>query len=99
MGLAVLLGAAGCYLCKLTGLSLPQRVQDHPRTQRAATLLPATPVAALATTQTLTTGHQLDLDPRTAAAGVAVIAVWLRAPFLLVVPVTTATAALLLRLG
>jgi len=97
--LAVLLGAAGCYLCKLAGLTMPKCVLDNPRTQRIATLLPVTLLAALATTQTFTTGHQLVVDPRTAAAGVAIIAVLLRAPFLLVVALAATTAALLRLLG
>jgi len=95
MWLAVLLGAAGCYLCKLAGLSMPARVLDDPRTQRIAALLPVALLAALATTQTLTTGQQLVIDPRAAAVGVAIIAVVLRAPFLLVVALAAATAALL----
>lgn len=99
MWLAVLLGAAGCYVCKLAGLSIPKRVLDNHRTQRIATLLPVTLLAALATTQTFTTGRELILDPRTAAVGVAIIAVLLRAPFLLVVILAAITAALLRLLG
>src|SRR5664280_2642590 len=52
MWLAVLVGATGCYLCKLAGLSVPQRVLDDPRTQRIAALLPIALLAALAATQT-----------------------------------------------
>lgn len=99
MWLAVLLGAAGCYLCKLAGLSMPARVLDDRRTQRVAALLPVTLLAALVSTQTLTTGTQLVLDPRAAAVGVAGIAVLLRAPFLLVVVLAATTAALLRILG
>ncbi len=95
MWLAVLLGAAGCYLCKLAGLSLPTRILNDARTQRIAALLPVALLAALATTQTLTTGQQLVIDPRTAAVGVAIVAVVLRAPFLLVVALAATTAALL----
>ena len=95
MWLAVLAGAAGCYLCKLAGLSVPQRVLDDPRTQRVAALLPVALLAALAATQTLTTDQHLVLDARAAAIGVAAAAVLLRAPFVLVVALAAATAALL----
>ena len=74
----MLAGAAGCYLCKLAGLSVPQRVLDDPRTQQVAALLPLALLAALAATQTLTTGQRLVLDARAAALAVAALAVLLR---------------------
>lgn len=93
--LAVLAGAAGCFLCKLAGLSVPQRVLDDRRMQRVAALLPVALLAALAATQTVTTGDRLVLDARAAAIAVAVGAVLLRAPFLLVVALAAGAAALL----
>lgn len=92
---AVLSAAAGCFLCKLAGLSVPQRVLDDPRMQRVAVLLPVALLAALITTQTLTTGERVVLDARAAAIAVAAGAVRLRAPFLLVVALAAGTAALL----
>jgi uncharacterized membrane protein len=99
MWLAVLVGSAGCYLAKLAGLSVPTRVLNNPRIQRVATLLPVALLAALATTQTLTAGGRLVLDARVAAIGVAVLALMRRAPFLAVVALAAATAALLRQLG
>lgn len=52
-------------------------------------------LAALVATQTFSTGHHLVLDVRAAALAVAVVAVLLRAPFLVVVVAGAATAALL----
>lgn len=95
MWLAVLAGAAGCYLCKVAGLSVPQRLLDDPRVQRVAALLPVALLAALVATQAFTTGSRLVLDPRAAATAVAVVAVLLRAPFLVVVGAAAATAALI----
>jgi uncharacterized membrane protein len=95
MWLAVLAGATGCYLCKLAGLSVPQRLLDDPRAQRIAALLPVTMLAALIATQTLTEGQRLVLDARAAAMGVAALAVLLRAPFLLVITLAVSTAALI----
>ena len=95
MWLAVLAGAAGCYLCKLAGLAVPQQVLDDPRTQRVAALLPLALLAALTATQALTTGPHLILDARAPALAVAALAVLLRAPFLLIVALAAATAALI----
>jgi hypothetical protein len=52
-------------------------------------------LAALIATNTFSTGNHLVLDVRAAAIGVAVVAVLLRAPFLVVVVSAAATAALL----
>ena len=91
----VLVASASCYLLKLAGLSLPARVLQDARVQRTVPLVPIALLAALVATQTFSTGHHLVLDVRAAALGVAVVAVLLRAPFLLVVAAATATAALL----
>lgn len=96
---AVLAGSLACYLTKLLGLSVPQRVLDDARMQRVATLLPVALLAALAVTQTVTTGHRVVLDARLPALGVAAIALALRAPFLVVVVLAAATAALLRLVG
>ena len=91
---AVLTGAVGCYLLKLAGLSVPDRVLDNEHVRRIAALLPIALLAALAATQTVTDGRALALDARAAGVAVAVAAVLLRAPFLLVVAAAAATAAL-----
>jgi uncharacterized membrane protein len=91
----LLVAAAACYLLKLAGVSLPQRWLQNPRIQRTVPLIPVALLAALVATQTFSTGHRLVLDVRAAALGVALIAVLLRAPFLVVVAAAAATAALL----
>jgi branched-subunit amino acid transport protein len=91
----VLVGSAACYLLKLAGLSLPQRLLEDARIQRTVPLIPVALLAALVATQTFSTGQHLVLDVRAAALGVALIAVLLRAPFLVVVAAAAATAALL----
>ena len=91
----LLAASAACYLLKLAGLSLPQRWLQNPRIQRTVPLLPVALLAALVATQTFSSGHRLVLDVRAAALGVALIAVLLRAPFLVVVVAAAATAALL----
>jgi uncharacterized membrane protein len=91
----LLAASAACYLLKLAGVSLPQRWLQNPRLQQTVPLLPVALLAALVATQTFSIGHHLVLDVRAAALGVALIAVLLRAPFLVVVVAAAATAALL----
>ena len=91
----VLVACGACYVLKLAGMSLPRRLLEDPRLQRTVPLLPVALLAALVAIQTFSTGHSLVLDARAAALGVAVIAVLLRAPFLVVVVAAAATAALL----
>ncbi|MDA0167171.1 AzlD domain-containing protein [Solirubrobacter ginsenosidimutans] len=87
----ILIAAAGCYALKFAGLSIPQRVLDDARVQRVALLLPVALLAALISVQTFGEG----LDARAAGLGVAVVALVLRAPFLVVVAAAAVTTALL----
>jgi branched-subunit amino acid transport protein len=95
MWAGVLVACAACYALKLAGLSLPSSVLQDARVQRTVPLVPVALLAALVATQTFSTGHHLVLDVRAAALGVALVAVLLRAPFLVVVASAAATAALL----
>ncbi len=88
---AILVAAAGCYALKLAGLSVPQRVLDGPRVQRVASLLPVALLAALIGTQTFSGG----VDARAAGLAAAVIALLVRAPFLVVVTAAAGTTAVL----
>jgi branched-subunit amino acid transport protein len=92
---AILLAAAACYLIKLVGLSVPERLLSGARTRRVAALLPVALLAALIATQTFSRASALTLDARAAGLAVAVIAVRLGAPFLLVVASAAASTALL----
>ena len=93
--LVVLIGAAGCFALKLIGLSVPDRVLARPVLRRISALLPVALLAALVGVQTFGTGHQLHVDARLAALAVAVVALLLRAPFIVVVLLAAATAAIL----
>lgn len=95
--LAILATAAGCYLLKLTGLSVPSKVLDQPLVQRIADLMPVALLAALIGVQVLGEGSQLVLDARLVGLAVAVVALVLRAPFIVVV-FSAALAAALVRL-
>ena len=93
--ITLLVASVACYAIKLAGLSLPQRFLEGSRVQRIIPLLPVALLAALVATQTFATGRHLVLDVRVASLAVAGIAVLLRAPFLVVVAIGAATAALL----
>jgi hypothetical protein len=95
---AVLLTAIGCFALKALGWALPGRVLENDRVRRAAVLLPVALLAGLVVVQAFSSGRSLQLDARAVGLGVAVLAVVLRAPFLVVV-VLAATTAALLRLG
>ncbi len=95
MWTAVIVGSLGCYALKLAGLSVPPRVLDDPRLRRIAELLPIALLSALVGTQTFADGRHLSIDARFAGLVVAVLLVWRRAPFLVVVFAAAATAALL----
>ncbi|MEU6710857.1 AzlD domain-containing protein [Nonomuraea sp. NPDC046802] len=86
---------AGCYALKLAGLAAPRRVLDHPVVRRFAELVPVALLAALIAVQTFTEQGALGFDPaRTAGLGAAVVALLLRAPFLVVLVAAAAVTAL-----
>jgi hypothetical protein len=95
MWIAIAVGAAGCFLLKYAGLSVPAPVLADTRVQRVAVLLPVALLAALLVTQTFTEDRAVVLDARAVGLGVALVAVLLRAPFLVVVALAAlATAGL-----
>jgi branched-subunit amino acid transport protein len=97
MWLAVLVTAAGCYVLKVAGLSVPPRALDRPAVQRVADLLPVALLSALVAVQVVARGHELVVDARALGLLVAVGLLLLRAPFLVVV-CGAALAAALVRL-
>jgi branched-subunit amino acid transport protein len=92
--IAVLVASVGCYGWKLAGLSVPARWVDKPAIRRFAELVPVALLAALVAVQTFAAGRSLHIDARAAGLGVAVVAVILRAPFVVVVVAAALTAAL-----
>jgi branched-subunit amino acid transport protein len=87
----VVIKAAGPVV--LGGRPLPRRVAGI-----VALLAPAL-LAALVATTTLGTGQQLTLDARVIGLVAAALALWLRAPVLIVVLVAAAAAAVARLLG
>jgi branched-subunit amino acid transport protein len=86
---------AGCYALKFAGLAAPRRVLDHPSVRRFAELVPVALLAALIAVQTFTQEGGLSFDPaRTAGLGAGVVALLLRAPFLVVLASAACITAL-----
>ena len=91
----LLIASASCYVLKLAGLSLPATVLGDTRVQRIGELLPIALLATLVVLETVTFGHSIRIDARLAGVAAGVVAQRLRAPFLVVVGIAAATAALL----
>ena len=97
--IAILATAAGCYLVKLLGLSVPSHVLERPLVRRLAALVPIALLAALTGIQTFGDGSALVLDARAAGVGAAAVALVLRAPFLVVIGTAVVVTALVRAVG
>jgi hypothetical protein len=94
----ILLASLAVLVLKLLGYLVPPSVMERPTPARVATLLTVALLSALVVTQTLERDHQIVLDARVPALGVAAVLLALRAPFILVV-LSAAIVAALLRLA
>ncbi|MBC9224781.1 AzlD domain-containing protein [Aeromicrobium sp. 636] len=90
----VLMVAVGCYGLKLLGLSVPERVLEHPLTVRAAAFIPVGLLAALVVVQGFSDGSRVVVDARLAGLAVAAFLLWRKVPFLVMLIAAAATAAL-----
>lgn len=101
MSWAWLLAACGAaFALKLAGYLVPDHVLDHPALVRVSALLPVALLAALVAVQAVGgPGGTLVVDARLAGLAVAVVALLLRAPFLVVITLAAVTAAGVRALG
>jgi hypothetical protein len=95
---AILLAAVGCFAWKVAGLTVPREVLDRPVVRRLAFTLPIGLLAALTAVQAFAApgpdgGVVLQIDARAAGLVAGVVALVLRAPFLVVVLVAAVTTA------
>ncbi len=93
--LAILGLAAGAYGFKAAGIFGLSRVPLRGTVQRVIQLLPAAMLAALVVAQTLPTGDDAVSWSRVAGVAVGCVAVWRKAPLLVVLLVSAATTALI----
>jgi uncharacterized membrane protein len=87
------------YLTKLVGYLVPRKWLTNPRVARVAGTLTIGLLASLTVANAVARGQELALDSRLGALAAAAVALWLKAPFLVVVIVGAAAAAGLRLLG
>ena len=97
--IAVVTAAVIAYAVKFAGYTVPPGWLQHPRVARVTGTLPTALLASLVVLQTFSTGTHLIIDARAAGLLVALVALRLRAPFIIVVALAAGTAAALRALG
>ncbi|HHU39801.1 MAG TPA: AzlD domain-containing protein [Propionibacterium sp.] len=90
----VLIACAIAYATKLAGYLVPDAVLDRPWVATVSTGMTVGLLTSLVVVNTVVTGPALVVDARLAALGAAAFALWLRAPYLVVVIVGAVAAAL-----
>ncbi|HSN11901.1 MAG TPA: AzlD domain-containing protein [Propionibacteriaceae bacterium] len=90
----VLASVVAAYAIKVSGYLLPRRLLDRPAVVRLATGLTVGLLASLTVLNTVGKGQGVVLDSRMLALGAAAVALWLKAPYLVVVVVGAVAAAL-----
>lgn len=95
----LLLACAVSFLTKLAGYLVPARWMENPRMTRVAGTLTIGLLASLTAVNTFSSGQALVLDARVAALVAAAVALWFKAPFLVVVLAGAAAAAVARLLG
>lgn len=90
----ILLACAAAFVTKWLGYAVPARWLQNPRMTHMAACMTVALLASLTVMNTWAAGPQLVLDARAVALLVAGVALWLRAPFLLVVLLGALSAAL-----
>lgn len=87
------------YATKLVGYLVPAKVLDSPRMSHIAGTLTIGLLASLTVVNVAASGTNVVLDARVGALVAAAVALWLKAPFLVVVIAGAGAAALLRLLG
>ena len=90
---AIFVLSAGAYAFKVLGLVAGDRLAV--RLAPVSSLLPAALFAAIIVVMSLADGRTLAVDGRLVGVGVGAVAVWRRAPFVVVVVAAMAATALL----
>jgi len=96
----LLLACLLAFLTKLAGHLVPSERLEGAKMRRVTGLLPVALLSSLVVVQTFGgAGGALVVDARLAAVGVGIVALLMRAPFILVVALAAAVAAGLRALG
>jgi branched-subunit amino acid transport protein len=97
--LLILVACLVGFLTKLVGYLVPKKLLLNPRVARVAGTLTIGLLASLTVANAVATGQQVVVDSRLGALIAAAVALWLKAPFLVVVIVGAGAAAGLRLLG
>ncbi|BAS14840.1 conserved hypothetical protein [Arthrobacter sp. Hiyo8] len=95
----ILIACGLAYLTKLSGYFVPAKLLQSPRMMRVAGTMTIGLLASLTVVNAVASGQSLAFDARLGALAAGAVALWLRAPFLVVVIVGSAAAAGLRLLG
>lgn len=99
MWITVLVASGGAFLEKLLGYLLPHSFLERESVRRMTGLLPVSLLSALVVIQTFSLDNSISVDARLLGITVAVIALLLRAPFIVVVVLAAAVTGLVRWLG
>ncbi|HUZ40445.1 MAG TPA: AzlD domain-containing protein [Acidimicrobiales bacterium] len=96
----IVLGATSalCFVIKLLGYLIPERWLGDARLQRINALIPISLLSALVVAEGVVVKTHVVIDHRLAGLGVALVALFARAPFPVVVVAAAATSALVYHL-
>jgi branched-subunit amino acid transport protein len=97
--IAVIGTSAIAFALKYSGHSVPEKWLSHPRIQNVNALIPIALLSALVAVQTFTEKSMLMIDQRLLGLSVAIVALFLKAPFPIVVISAAASSAMLYRFG
>lgn len=92
---AILVSSALVYSWKLFGYLVPEKFVSSPKIKELAALLTVALLAALVGIQTFVSAEGVSIDARVPALVVAGVLFYLRVPFVVVVVIAAAIAALL----
>ena len=95
----LLLSCVLAYAWKLVGYLVPASLLRNPRMSRIAGTMTIGLLASLTVVNTVASGQSLALDARLGALAAAAVALWFRAPFLVVALAGAGAAAGLRLLG
>ncbi len=95
----LLAASACCYGLKVAGNLVPHQVLENDRVAHTASLVTVSLLAAMVVVQTFAGDGGLMVDARLAAVAVAAAALFVRAPFIVVVALGAVTAAAVRALG
>jgi branched-subunit amino acid transport protein len=91
--LTILAASLGCYLLKALGIVVPKKFLERPVVNEITHLLPIALLSAIVAIQTIGQGQGLAVDARLPALGASLIALRLKAPFVVVVVIAAAVAS------